>query len=402
MELRREGMSYTSDTVAELRREYPDAELVMIMGTDMLLSFETWHEWREILAEASLAVLPREAGDIESIESAAERMRREYGAVIYVLDVAPLPMSSSQMRELLVNRQGADELDGQVYARIIKTRDYGAKPQFDWLRRQVYTNWLKPTRVPHVAGCESEAVKLALRWGEDTGDAAEAGILHDITKKFTLPEQLKLAEKYGIVFDALERENVKLTHAITGAALSRDLFGVTERVYGAIRWHTTGRPDMTLLEKIIYLADYIEPTRDFDGVEPLRALAYEDIDAAMALGLRMSLDELAANGIVPHSDSHRGAEVVRKGKVMHLFGGTARTASTALPAIVRVTTGATKTIQTAIRPRRIPGLRRLRRRPEGGDRLSSARTDGTEGEESYLRRLRLRGLCRRPRVRPPV
>ncbi len=303
MELRREGMSYTSDTVAELRREYPDAELVMIMGTDMLLSFETWHEWREILAEASLAVLPREAGDIESIESAAERMRREYGAVIYVLDVAPLPMSSSQMRELLVNRQGADELDGQVYARIIKTRDYGAKPQFDWLRRQVYTNWLKPTRVPHVAGCESEAVKLALRWGEDTGDAAEAGILHDITKKFTLPEQLKLAEKYGIVFDALERENVKLTHAITGAALSRDLFGVTERVYGAIRWHTTGRPDMTLLEKIIYLADYIEPTRDFDGVEPLRALAYEDIDAAMALGLKMSLDELAANGIVPHSDS---------------------------------------------------------------------------------------------------
>ena len=112
-----------------------------------------------------------------------------------------------------------------------------------------------------------------------------------------------MAEKYGIVFDALERENVKLTHAITGAALSRDLFGVTDRVYGAIRWHTTGRPDMTLLEKIIYLADYIEPTRDFEGVEPLRSLAYEDIDAAMALGLRMSLDELAANGIVPHSDS---------------------------------------------------------------------------------------------------
>ena len=303
MELKRSGRSYTSDTVRELRALYPDAELVMIMGTDMLLSFETWHEWRDILAGASLAVLPRDVGDIGSIEREAERMRREYGAVIYVLDVSPMPMSSSQMRELLSTRQGADELDGEVYARIIKTRDYGAKPQFDWLRQQVYENWLKPKRVPHVAGCEREAVKLAERWGEDPGDAAEAGILHDITKKFTLPEQLKLAEKYGIVFDALERENVKLTHAITGAALSRDLFGVTDRVYGAIRWHTTGRPDMTLLEKIIYLADYIEPTRDFEGVEPLRALAYEDIDAAMALGLRMSLDELAANGIVPHSDS---------------------------------------------------------------------------------------------------
>ena len=302
MELHRAGRSYTSDTVAELRREYPDAELVMIMGTDMLLSFETWHEWRYILSEVSLAVLPRDEGDLEPIRRMAEHLRISCGAVVYVLDVAPLPMSSSGMRELLVNRRGAGELDGEVYERIIRTRDYGAKPQLDWLRERAYA-YLKPGRIPHVAGCEHEAVKLAERWGADPGDAAEAGILHDIAKKLTMPEQLKLAEKYGIVFDALERENVKLTHAITGAALSRDLFGVTDRVYGAIRWHTTGRPDMTLLEKIIYLADYIEPTRDFEGVEPLRSLAYEDIDAAMALGLRMSLDELAANGIVPHSDS---------------------------------------------------------------------------------------------------
>ena len=76
---------------------------------------------------------------------------------------------------------------------------------------------------------------------------------------------------------------------------------MTGDVYDAIRWHTTGKPDMTLLEKVIYLADYIEPTRDFEGVEPLRALAYEDIDAAMALGLEMSLEELQAGGIVPHS-----------------------------------------------------------------------------------------------------
>lgn len=302
MELHRAGRSYTSDTVRELRGMYPDAELVMIMGTDMLLSFEEWHEWRYILTEASLAVLPRDEGDIEPIHAEAERMRKAYGAVIYCLDVAPLPMSSSDMRELLTSRRGADELDGEVYARIIKVRDYGAKPQLSWLRTQAY-KYLKPTRVPHVAGCEQEAVKLAERWGADPGDAAEAGILHDITKKLTMPEQLKLAEKYGIVFDALERENIKLTHAITGAELSRDLFGVTDAVYDAIRWHTTGKPDMTLLEKIIYLADYIEPTRDFEGVEPLRALAYEDIDAAMALGLKMSLEELKAAGIVPHSDS---------------------------------------------------------------------------------------------------
>ena len=299
MELRRGGESYTSDTVEELAREYPGAELWLVIGTDMLTSFERWHEFRSILAGAALAVLPRNEGELPEIERCAARFEALYGARVRIIDAAPLPMSSSEMRDMLVARRGADVLDGEVYARIIRLRDYGAKPQLDWLRERAYA-YLKPKRIPHVAGCEQEASKLALRWGEDPGDAAEAGILHDITKKLSMNEQLILAEKYGIVFDKFERENIKLTHAITGAALSKELFGVPERIYSAIRWHTTGRADMTLLEKIIYIADYIEPTRDFEGVERLRQLAYEDIDSAMALGLRMSLEELRQSGIEPH------------------------------------------------------------------------------------------------------
>lgn len=299
MELRRGGESYTSDTVEELAREYPGAELWLVIGTDMLTSFERWHEFRSILAGAALAVLPRNEGELPEIERCAARFEALYGARVRIIDAAPLPMSSSEMRDMLVARRGADVLDGEVYARIIRLRDYGAKPQLDWLRERAYA-CLKPKRIPHVAGCEQEASKLALRWGEDPGDAAEAGILHDITKKLSMDEQLILAEKYGIVFDKFERENIKLTHAITGAALSKELFGVPERIYSAIRWHTTGRADMTLLEKIIYIADYIEPTRDFEGVERLRQLAYEDIDSAMALGLRMSLEELRQSGIEPH------------------------------------------------------------------------------------------------------
>ena len=238
-------------------------------------------------------------GELPQIERRAARFEALYGARVRIIDAAPLPMSSSEMRDMLVARRGADVLDGEVYARIIRLRDYGAKPQLDWLRERAYA-YLKPKRIPHVAGCEQEASKLALRWGEDPGDAAEAGILHDITKKLSMDEQLILAEKYGIVFDKFERENIKLTHAITGAALSKELFGVPERIYSAIRWHTTGRADMTLLEKIIYIADYIEPTRDFEGVERLRQLAYEDIDSAMALGLTMRLEELRQSGIEPH------------------------------------------------------------------------------------------------------
>lgn len=314
MELLRGGESYTADTVAELAAMYPGAEIYLIIGTDMLTSFERWHDFEGILGGAALTVLSRDEGDQPEIERYAARLRELYGAKVSIIDAAPLPMSSSEMREMLISRRGADVLDGEVYARIIRLRDYGAKPQLDWLRERAYT-YLKPKRIPHVAGCEREAAALAMRWGEDAGDAAEAGILHDITKKLSMDEQLILAEKYGIVFDKFERENVKLTHAITGAALARELFGVPDRIYSAIRWHTTGRPDMTLLEKIIYIADYIEPTRDFEGVDRLRKLAYENIDSAMALGLEMSLEELRQNGIEPHGATVSALEWYGKDKV---------------------------------------------------------------------------------------
>ncbi len=85
--------------------------------------------------------------------------------------------------------------------------------------------------------------------------------------------------------------------------MARDLFGVDDAVYEAIRWHCTGKPDMTLLEKIIWLADYIEPTRDFPGVEKTRKLAYEDIDKALAASLEMSLAFIRKEGGEPYTDT---------------------------------------------------------------------------------------------------
>ena len=150
---------------------------------------------------------------------------------------------------------------------------------------------------------KEQAVKLARRWGADVYEAAEAGILHDITKKLSDEEQLIMCDKYGIILDAAERRNPRILHARTGAALARELFGIPDGIYSAIRWHTTGKPDMSLMEKIIYLADFTEPTRDFEGVEPLRKLCFEDIDRAMELGLRMSLEEIRSRGEDAYKDT---------------------------------------------------------------------------------------------------
>lgn len=299
IELRREGKSFSADTVEELKRLFPGDEFLFVVGTDMLLTFEEWYRYRYLLDNLTLAAVSRDEGDEARIAGHAEYLRKKYGARIEIVRRAPVPMASTDIRELLRRRSGAEYLRDEVYGRIIKNRDYGAEAEFGWLREKAYA-MLKPNRVAHVEGVEKEAVSLAKRWGEDPDAAAEAGILHDITKKLSLDEQLILCGKYGIINDNAEKNNVKLLHAKTGAAEARDLFGVSDAVYGAIRWHTTGKPDMTLLEKIIYLADYIEPNRDFPGLAELRRAAYEDIDAAMALGLEMSLADIRSYGEEPH------------------------------------------------------------------------------------------------------
>jgi len=105
-----------------------------------------------------------------------------------------------------------------------------------------------------------------------------------------------LCKEYGIILDAFSTKNPKTLHALTGSLVAERIFGENEAVVEAIRHHTTGKADMCLLEKIIYVADYMEPNRDFPGVEKLRELAFTDIDEALKLGLEMTLAMLRQQG----------------------------------------------------------------------------------------------------------
>ena len=302
MELHRSGKSYTADTVRELCACNPDAELYLVVGTDMLTTFEEWHDFRYLLGQVTLVALARTGDEHAEVERFSAYLRETYGARVIALPAEPIPVTSTTVRALLPQRRGSEYLAPNVYAHIIQQRLYGAKPDLNWLREQAYP-MLKPRRISHVWGCEHEARRLAERWGCDPDAAAEAGILHDCTKKLELSDQLLLSEKYGIINDTVETANTKLLHAKTGAAVAKDRFGVPLEIENAIRWHTTGKPDMTTLEKVLYMADYIEPSRDFDGVDELRRLAYTDLDAAMVLGLKMSLEDLEAGGITPHENT---------------------------------------------------------------------------------------------------
>ena len=305
-ELRRSGPSYTSDTLAELRREHPEDTLWLLMGSDMFLSLQTWHAPEEIMALARIAPFSREAED-ESTAFAAQkaRLEREYGAQICIVQNPEVrELSSTEVRAALAAGRGSNLLPPAVYGYVLREHLYGTHKALTGLTpdelRPIAMSYLKPKRMPHVLGTEQEAVRLVRRYGGDETQARIAALLHDCTKKLDMAQQLALCEKYGIMLDELEQKALKLLHSKTGAAIARDVFGVEDAVYDAILYHTTGKPDMTRLEKIIYLADYIEPTRDFPGVDELRKTVYEDLDKGLLMGLTMTIQEMEEMGNPVH------------------------------------------------------------------------------------------------------
>ena len=311
-EIRRGGKSYTIDTVTEIKSEYPEDELVLLMGTDMYLTFEAWRDFERLLELVTCGVFIRNRGEEDEVVRHESALREKYGARTEIVRNEPVEISSTELRELLPERGGREFLTDAVYGYIVERGLFGVKADFDWLRCKSY-EMLAERRIRHVAGCEAEAVKLAKRWGCDVDLAREAAILHDITKKLDLTEQLNLCNEYGIIIDEIERKELKLLHSKTGAYIARDRFNVCDEVFGAIFWHTTGKEDMSLLEKVMYLADYIEPTRDFEGVETLRALCYRDIDATLCLGLEMSIADMEEWGVKPHERTAKALEWLRKG-----------------------------------------------------------------------------------------
>ena len=300
LELKREGVSFTWETIAQLKKEYSDAHLTLFMGTDMFLSIHTWKNPRFILDNAQIGVFYRgDRNEKAAVEEKKARMEEE-GARITLVENDVIEISSTQMRRLLAFRCAADFLPEGVLDYIREKRLYDTRTNWKNLPmdqlEQVVVSLLTPGRVAHVLGCRDTAVELAKRWGADETDAARAGILHDITKAIDGPLQLTLCGTYGKILSDFSRRYPKTLHALTGSMVAERIFGENKAVVSAIEHHTTGKADMNLLEKIIYVADYMEPNRNFPGVENLRELAYSDITAALKLGLEMTLEHLKNQG----------------------------------------------------------------------------------------------------------
>jgi predicted HD superfamily hydrolase involved in NAD metabolism len=174
---------------------------------------------------------------------------------------------------------------------------------------------LSTKRFCHSVGVQQTARELATRFGADTHKAGVAGLLHDCAREMTSDHLLKRAGEFGIVVGSLERSSPVILHAAISAYIASLEYGILdEEIKQAIALHTTGGPNMSLLDKIIFLADYIEPHRDFPGVDKLRKLALEDLDQAVLAAFDQTIGHLINKRMVIHLATIEGRNALLYGK----------------------------------------------------------------------------------------
>ncbi|CAH2214173.1 bis(5'-nucleosyl)-tetraphosphatase (symmetrical) YqeK [Tepidibacter aestuarii] len=150
---------------------------------------------------------------------------------------------------------------------------------------QILEKTITPKRLKHSLGVVESAKRLANIYKEDIEKVEVAALLHDCAKCLNKEEVLHLVQKYDILLDDIEKKETELAHGKIGAYLCKEEFSVYDNdILSAITYHTTGKKNMSKLEKIIYLADFIEPNRNYDGVDKLRNIAYnEGLDEALLM-----------------------------------------------------------------------------------------------------------------------
>ncbi len=308
MELYREGPSYTVDTLKALKERDPACELYFFMGSDMLNSFTTWRSPDEI-AKLAVLVCTVRSGQSGGEQETAEKLHELYQARVILLDEVS-PLSSTAVRN---NIHDARPIKGMIPE---KAEHYiylhgcyqpsEIRAYYERLGKE-----LKPQRMEHTAYVLETALTLADRFGADPKKARIAALLHDCAKY--LPEDKLLS------YADTEPAMLPILHAPAGADYAKNVYGVDDpEILRAIRLHTTGDADMTVLDKIVYLADMIEPSRTFEGVEEIRKA--NALNEMMRLALLRSIWYIKKRGNPIHPATLRALNDL--GGTMERYGET--------------------------------------------------------------------------------
>ncbi len=308
-EIRTPGIDYTYETVLRLKERYRPSAVMILAGSDVLLSIDSWFRVKDLLSEVTLSVVKRGNDDIDVLSDKAKETEARYGAHVTFFDMPPLTLASSDLRRHLEN---TGELSGQCPAKVESFIEchrlyslssvYSLIDDDDWARLIALEgrSWclMSQERRVHSASVAQYAANLASVYKVDISKAMACGLLHDVAKELPIEKQRELARGYlndEAIFSSFSDE---LLHGPAAAQLVSMEGERDEELLDAIAYHSTGHCGMKILGKILYLSDKIAFDRPFNRLEPIRALAeYGKIDDAMKLCLEEVFSALERNGV---------------------------------------------------------------------------------------------------------
>lgn len=314
VEIVRPQISYTVDTLRIIREESlagPDDELVMIYGTDILFEIESWYHPEILVREASLLLARRPGILHQDTLMKVHDLEDKFKIHISFFPIEGVSVSSREIR----SKRDFTGLLPPVRQFIKKHDLYPEDNPLAHLKENTHREIfeygtilfleLTRSRLLHSLNVCLLSIRYAAIHGVDPDTAAIAGLLHDCAKELTISRQTLLAKQ---VDDRSLPENA-LLHAPAGVKYAQERYGIKdESILSAIRYHTTGREEMTDLEKIIYLADKLEPARDYEDLKELRNLALSDLDAAAIACLQAVKDSFIRKETAFHPDSSLALE----------------------------------------------------------------------------------------------
>lgn len=313
MEIDREGVIYTVDTLTRLQKQMPDTAFDYIIGEDTLKDLPNWRKPDKVFSLCRFLVCCRTSEGLREHPVIGELEQR--GASFAFMTLPPSPVSSTAIREKLANGMEAEELPPQVMEYIRIRGLYGFKQNpalstmYDSLKRT-----LSDKRLVHSLLVAYTARKLAKLHGINEEQAALAGLLHDCAKCLPLSTMQRIARDKRLLLDKETLSSGNLLHGPVGAVIAEEEYGVQDPlVLSSIRCHTTGKVGMLPLDMIVFLSDKIEPSRrSYPALEEVRTLAQHDLAQALSYSLESTLDYVRSQGTQPHPLTQQVADWLKR------------------------------------------------------------------------------------------
>ena len=285
-EIKAQGVSYSYLTIRHFKELYSDSELFFLMGSDMLENFPTWKNPDDIVKNCNLVLINRQGNGVND-DILIKNIKTLFNHSVIKLSVSGKDLSSTEIR---IRKMLGLPLDGLVTKEVEEYIDKNCLFKPNKYYEYIKTN-IPEKRKTHILGVVLTALKIAKNFDIDKTKVELSALLHDSAKYIEVDK--KDYEKYGIPSDCPSQ----VVHQYMGAYIAEKELGITDLdILNAIRYHTSGRKNMSLLEKIIYTADIIEPSRKFNGVEELRIAVEKDFESGFITCVKEILEFLQKSG----------------------------------------------------------------------------------------------------------